>query len=130
VWTTGQETSQDDRIRTPLIEKRHQGTLTYSFSEDGISTQFGYVRYYRDGTYYDNSTSSTSVTLTDAVPYVRLVRMHTTSLGRRFQMEVGGVTPFAPYASDVAQSQISQLSDNINLRVEKGDVINQINISD
>lgn len=35
-----------------------------------------------------------------------------------------------PYsASDFAQSQITQLTDDINLRVQKGDVINQINIS-
>src|SRR5699024_4652852 len=102
VWATGQEISADDQIRTPLIEKRHPGDLTYSFSEDGISTTFGYVRYYRNGNYYDHSMSAKGVVLTDAVPYVRLVRIGITSLSRRFQMEVGEVTPFAPYASNVS----------------------------
>lgn len=32
-------------------------------------------------------------------------------------------------SSDVSQSQITQLADNINLRVQKNDVVNQINVS-
>ncbi|MCU7479749.1 reticulocyte binding protein, partial [Cutibacterium acnes 21G] len=39
-------------------------------------------------------------------------------------------TDWTPAIEDMAtQSQISQLADDINLRVQKGDVINQINIS-
>lgn len=46
------------------------------------------------------------------------------------QLEKGNkATDWSPAPEDV-QSQITQLADNINLRVEKGDVINQINISD
>lgn len=40
------------------------------------------------------------------------------------------LTPWSPAPDDTAtQSQISQLSDNINLRVAKNDIINQINVS-
>ena len=128
VWETGQETAADDRIRTPLIEKRHPGFVTYSFSEDGEPVNFGAIRYTRSGNYYAHSQETNSVTLSDSVPYVRLIKTDTTSLNRRFQMEVGGVTEFAPYASDVSQSQISQLKDNINLRVSKGELLSQINV--
>ncbi|GGP13580.1 phage tail spike protein [Oceanobacillus neutriphilus] len=46
------------------------------------------------------------------------------------QVEQGTkATAWNPSYKDLAtQSQISQLSDNINLRVEKGDVVNQINV--
>jgi len=47
------------------------------------------------------------------------------------KLEVGNkATDWTPAPEDLAtQSQISQLSDDINLRVQKGDVINQINVS-
>jgi hypothetical protein len=48
-----------------------------------------------------------------------------------YKLEHGSnATPWCPAASEIADySQIQQLSDNINLRVVKNDVINQINIS-
>lgn len=48
----------------------------------------------------------------------------------KVKLEKGGIkTDWTAAPEDVAiQSQISQLADNINLRVAKGDVINQINI--
>ncbi|WP_331640894.1 gp58-like family protein [Cerasibacillus sp.] len=48
------------------------------------------------------------------------------------QLEKGNkATDYSPAPEDMAtQSQITQLSNAINLRVQKGDVINQINISD
>ncbi|WP_040981096.1 phage tail spike protein [Oceanobacillus jeddahense] len=48
----------------------------------------------------------------------------------RAQVEEGNmVTPWSPAYEDMAtQSQISQLNNAINLRVEKGDVIHQINL--
>ncbi|MFT8747109.1 phage tail spike protein [Liquorilactobacillus nagelii] len=47
------------------------------------------------------------------------------------KIETGSTaTPWCPAASEIANySQIQQLSDNINLRVQKNDVINQINVS-
>jgi len=47
------------------------------------------------------------------------------------KLEIGNkATDWTPAPEDMAtQSQITQLSDDINLRVQKGDVINQINVS-
>jgi hypothetical protein len=47
------------------------------------------------------------------------------------KIETGSTaTPWCPAASEIANySQIQQLSDNINFRVQKNDVINQINVS-
>src|SRR5699024_10436475 len=49
-----------------------------------------------------------------------------------YKVEKGNkTTDWTPAPEDMAtQAQLSVLNDNINLRVEKGDVINQINISD
>ncbi|MFD1416797.1 phage tail spike protein [Oceanobacillus jeddahense] len=60
------------------------------------------------------------------------IRSQTGSLSiKRAQLEKGNkATDWKPAPEDMAtQSQISQLSDNINLRVQKNDIINQINIS-
>jgi len=60
------------------------------------------------------------------------IRSQTESVSiKRVQLEKGNkATDWKPAPEDMAtQSQISQLSDNINLRVQKNDIINQINIS-
>lgn len=55
--------------------------------------------------------------------YVSAIRWLKVEKGNR-------ATDWSPAPEDMAtQSQISQLSDDINLRVQKGDVINQINVS-
>lgn len=56
--------------------------------------------------------------------------MYTHFIVWRAQVEEGNkVTPWSPSYEDMAtQSQISQLNNAINLRVEKGDVIHQINL--
>lgn len=47
-----------------------------------------------------------------------------------FKLESNKLTPYTEAPEDRAtQSQITQLADSINLRVQKGDVVNQINIS-
>ena len=47
-----------------------------------------------------------------------------------FKLESNKLTPYTEAPEDRAtQSQITQLADDINLRVQKGDVVNQINIS-
>jgi hypothetical protein len=50
---------------------------------------------------------------------------------KELKLEKGSIaTPWCPTASEIANySQIQQLSNNINLRVQKNDVINQINVS-
>ncbi|MGW6383805.1 phage tail spike protein [Peribacillus butanolivorans] len=49
---------------------------------------------------------------------------------REVKLEVGKKTDWSPAPEDMATtSQLSQLADNINLRVSKNDVVNQINIS-
>ncbi|APB37987.1 hypothetical protein [Heyndrickxia coagulans] len=55
----------------------------------------------------------------------------TSAIFTGLQFKKGNVaTDWTPAPEDlVTQSQISQLSDDINLRVQKGDVINQINVS-
>ncbi|MGU9988350.1 gp58-like family protein, partial [Latilactobacillus curvatus] len=46
------------------------------------------------------------------------------------KLEINSHTPWTPALEDeTTRSQVTQLSNDINLRVQKGDVINQINIS-
>ncbi|MDN2452518.1 phage tail protein [Lactobacillus sp. UCMA15818] len=67
---------------------------------------------------FDNNATSTSGSSADL--YFNEVKV-----------ELGSTaTPWCPAASEIANySQVQQLSDNINLRVQKKDVINQINVS-
>ncbi|MDN7144450.1 hypothetical protein QS460_00770 [Liquorilactobacillus mali] len=67
---------------------------------------------------FDNNATSTSGSSADL--YFNEVKV-----------ELGSIaTPWCPAASEIANySQVQQLSDNINLRVQKNDVINQINVS-
>lgn len=65
--------------------------------------------------------------------YVRLRIENTTNNGKTtlggFKLEEGNIASDWTPAPEDTQSQITQLANNINLRVSKGDVINQINIS-
>lgn len=89
-----------------------------------VKNTWTYFEYKVDLTSYPNITD---IRFSSALAEITNGRVHFANL----QIEEGEVvTPFVEYVGDTAtQSQITQLTDNINLRVQKGEVINQINIS-
>lgn len=88
------------------------GNGIFILTFDSVSTTSGNERKIRIYNYPSSGASSATI------EWIKFVRANKTSLS------------WSPAPEDLAtQSQITQLSDNINARVEKGDVINQINIS-
>ncbi|WP_187360862.1 tail fiber domain-containing protein [Parvimonas micra] len=92
------------------MEAGNEGYVGFSINlqqDDNVSNAYIAIRH--------NSSSATSSTV----------------IFKNIKLEKGNrATDWTPAPEDMAtQSQISQLSDDINLRVQKGDVINQINVS-
>ncbi|MED4124158.1 phage tail spike protein [Halalkalibacterium halodurans] len=108
---------------------------TSSSGDDGKTT-------FRDSNFIEigeEGRSNVTVTLDKSKPYIILyvqnadTTTHTSTTTEQYKeamFERGNkATDWSPSPKDLAtQSQISQLSDAINLRVQKGDVINQINV--
>lgn len=94
------------------------------------------VKFSTSGIQYYKTTFTVKLGIENA--YLRFDNNGTTANGssadlyfNEVKIEKGEIaTPWCPAASEIANySQIQQLSDNINLRVQKNDVINQINVS-
>lgn len=132
VWATGAEYAASDRIRTPFIAV--SGSSRYRLSLNGVTEGLAIFEYDVNrnflGTAIESSTYRDDITTKTTTRFVRLVTSKTTNVNQLYQMEKGAtVTSFAPYISEVSFTQITQLTDQINLRVQKGEVISQINIS-
>ena len=130
-WATGEEYSGGtDRIRSPFIEVEPSTVLIFGI--DGVKKAVSWFEYDDDKNMINVRQSAvTSITTGSSTKYIRLVYQESTDLNEKFQLEKGSqATPYVPYITDTkeTQSQITQLSNNINARVQKGDVITQINL--
>lgn len=133
-WADGQDAEVTDGIRTGFIYRQPNTSTTtntsnmYTFSNDGVKTSAYVFRYYANGSFYDYSMVS-SFTLTDAVPYARLV-IQGGSLNNKYQLEAGTeATYYVAPSSKNMTSTITQLADNINLKVSSDKLISEINVS-
>lgn len=145
-WSaTGNLNNTSGRIRTPKksIESNTVYTMTnYSTYDDRVI--FYLYLWNADGSFSrsmfvdTNSLTMTFTTRENETDYAVAVwndgeTVIVSDLGNKakVQLERGNKsTDWSLSPDDMAtQSQISQLSDNINLRVQKNDIINQINIS-
>ncbi|MEK4305845.1 phage tail spike protein [Oceanobacillus sp. FSL K6-0251] len=145
-WSaTGNLNNTSGRIRTPKksIESNTVYTMTdYSTYDDRVI--FYLYLWNADGSFSrsmfvdTNSLTMTFTTRENETEYAVAVwndgeTVIVSDLGNKakVQLERGNKsTDWSLSPDDMAtQSQISQLSDNINLRVQKNDIINQINIS-
>ena len=132
VWATGAEYAASDRIRTPFIAV--SGSSRYRLSLNGVTEGLAIFEYDVNrnflGTAIESSTYRDDITTKTTTRFVRLVTSKTTNVNQLYQMEKGAtVTSFAPYISEVSFTQITQLTDQINLRVQKDELITQINLS-
>ena len=105
---------------------------TYMISRSTSAYPSAYIRIaeYRSDNSFRSRITATSETYKyepqEAVSYIRISYPNDVDI----KMEVGNrVTPYSPAPEDTATtSQISQLADNINLRVTKGELLSQINV--
>lgn len=120
--------SQLDIFHGLYVEVEPNTTYTFTDYSTGVveGLQVNYVPVKRGEPYTFESDSSGVVTIGLIAGNFK-ERLGTIF---RFKLEKGDVaTAWTAHDEDV-YSQYSQLSDAINLRVQKGDIINQINISD
>lgn len=124
----GKEVDSGLSVRSPFIKVDPNGQ--YSKSVDGEPLN-AYISYYdKDKNFIRRSFNTGLVFYTDSdVEYIRVSLNASNVPSDKVQIEEGPITEYVPYVG-TSQSVISQLSDSVNLRVEKDDIINQINISE
>ncbi|KRL39927.1 gp58-like family protein [Liquorilactobacillus nagelii] len=118
VWLLGRpnsNTTDDYTVAQQLVTTVKFSTASVQYYKVTFTVKLGIENAYLR---FDNNGTSTSGSSADL--YFNEVKIETGSTA----------TPWCPAVSEITNySQIQQLSDNINLRVVKNDVINQINIS-
>lgn len=140
------------------VEPKNTYTISLD-GEEGFLSVFQYDSNFKiltDTSY--NAPARSKIETLEKARYVKLLRNGTTNTQLKLQLEKGNtISPYTPYISDVSsseviqlsdqitqtvnkvetvdgkvtsqQSQITQLSDNINLKVDKDNAIAQINLS-
>lgn len=103
---------------------------SYILSVNGSASSSSYYYYYDSSKQY-LSYRNNSTGLVPAVTGAAFIRVEkgNFSTANKYMLEEGTVvTAYAPYISDVSQSQITQLSDSISLSVKKDGLLGEINL--